>query len=456
MKNNNYGKLINKSFILMLALTIFICSAMLFLCNLEKNKVYADYDEIQSDPNSIVNFNQAIFNSYIHGSFGANQAINLASNLNVGNKYYIKFVCTDIGASANGLYFGNSAGTYLQLVGVIDAYTPRTIEQIVVPNYTYLNTYINSSASWSAILIDLTKMFGIGNEPNLEQCKSIFVAEYYAYTLGSPVSLSGLNSYAEGVASVYGNSVTLNPQYFFNNINEIRFNDVTGGYAKYINMNSQPNYSFNIDDHVIFSLPTTLIAGTNFKLSFYLGRSEYNDNTPLEIGYFIQGQFYSLTRLTATAQFDNYNYFELDLVAPYDLNGIVFSIPRDYELSDPNYQWYSVMVGDITLTYYITSLQQVISEAVQYGYEKYKDEVDSYYQVGGQGYLAIYNAGVRDSESNSAVFSDAWSFIGSAFSGIGEMLKVELFPNVPIGLFVAFPLLLGLIFFIVKLTKGGG
>lgn len=460
MKNEK--KLILTEQIGMGLIAIIMVLSMVFLPKLINNVAYADFNEIVSSQYAVVNFNQiyngvdtnyasyfdvdnstnSIYVNTTPTSYGQACTISGIQLIN-GHKYY---------ASGHGLSLGNIGTPYITLGTIYNSISDVSLNRILISESTDLvegdTIYIN--------VFDLTAMFGSQNDNlTIEQCKDLFIGDFYPYNSGTPVSLNGLNSYAEGVASVYGNSVHLNEQYFYNNISEIRLNDVTGGYAKYINNNLTPTFSLNIDDHVIFNLPTTLKAGTLFKLSFYLGRSEYNDNTPLEVGYLIQGQFYSLTRVIATAQFDNYNYFELDLTAPYDINGIVFNIPRDYELNDPNYQWYSVHIGDINLRYYINNLQQLISESIEYGREKYKDELDTYYAIGGQGYETIYQAGVRDSQSNMAVFTDSWAFIGNAFRGVGDLLKIELFPNVPIGLFVAFPLLLGLIFFIVKLTKGG-
>lgn len=449
-------------------IAIIMVLSMVFLPQFINNIVYADFNEIVNTQYAVVNFNQLINTQLDYNN----------STIDIGRNY---FNCIFLfNESPWGSFTTYNSGVFDLILTASSDYTStlrikhggqtQDLSIYTQNDFNIINghkyyfrinvmsanpTVVDGLQVKDFIVVDISSMFGADNLPTIQQCRDLFVANYYPYNSGTPVSLNGLNSYAEGVASVYGNSVHLNEQYFYNNISEIRLNDVTGGYAKYINNNFTPTFSLNIDDHVIFNLPTTLIAGTLFKLSFYLGRSEYNDNTPLEIGYLIQGQFYSLTRVTATAQFDDYNYFELDLTAPYDINGIVFNIPRDYELTDPNYQWYSVHIGDINLTYYINNLQQLISESIEYGREKYKDELKSYYAIGGQGYEAIYQAGVRDSQSNMAVFTDSWAFIGTAFRSVGDLLKVELFPKVPIGLFVAFPLLLGLIYFIVKLTKGG-
>ena len=48
----------------------------------------------------------------------------------------------------------------------------------------YANTTVNNLV-FKPVLIDLTKMFGSGNEPTLEECQKIFSAEYYPYDDGT-------------------------------------------------------------------------------------------------------------------------------------------------------------------------------------------------------------------------------------------------------------------------------
>lgn len=48
------------------------------------------------------------------------------------------------------------------------------------------------------MLINLTIMYGSGNEPTLEQCDEIFKADYYSYTLSTPVEIGYYNGYLDG------------------------------------------------------------------------------------------------------------------------------------------------------------------------------------------------------------------------------------------------------------------
>lgn len=78
----------------------------------------------------------------------------------------------------------------------------NTKEILIAPDNAHLSTsYIYSDTKYpgppvgtvlnetfSPLLIDLTQMFGAGNEPTLEQCREIFVSESYPYNAGTLTS----------------------------------------------------------------------------------------------------------------------------------------------------------------------------------------------------------------------------------------------------------------------------
>lgn len=79
---------------------------------------------------------------------------------------------------------------------------PNTEEILIAPDNAHVSTsYIYSDAKYpgppvgtvfnetfSPLLIDLTQMFGAGNEPTLEQCREIFSSESYPYNAGTLTS----------------------------------------------------------------------------------------------------------------------------------------------------------------------------------------------------------------------------------------------------------------------------
>lgn len=73
----------------------------------------------------------------------------------------------------------------------------------------------------------------------------------------------------------------------------------------------------------------------------------------------------------------------------------------------------------------------------------------NYYSSDGEGYMEIYNKGLNSSVSNA--WGSSWDFIGTTFSGIGNIMNIEILPNVSLWVFIAIPLFLGLIAFIYKL-----
>ena len=150
----------------------------------DSQKITAFQTPIQT---KVVSFNQLVKDEYINATLEVNKAITFADNLTVGHKYYYKINVTQMGNSANAVYFGSSGGNYSQLVCYIQANTPMVFEDIVTPNYTYMNTYTNSAMTCKVKLIDLTAM-GLDNL-TLDECKKLFNAPYYVYTSGTDMQL---------------------------------------------------------------------------------------------------------------------------------------------------------------------------------------------------------------------------------------------------------------------------
>lgn len=56
--------------------------------------------------------------------------------------------------------------------------------------------------------IDLTLMFGEGNEPTYEECQQIFKATYYPYNTGEPLNVNYIDGYNTGVAVGFDDGVS--------------------------------------------------------------------------------------------------------------------------------------------------------------------------------------------------------------------------------------------------------
>lgn len=101
----------------------------------------------------------------------------------------------EYGGGGNGVQFNNiSGGAWVTISSIMQRSTAQTSGNITIyPYYT--------SASWSANdtwsirnikLIDLTLMFGAGNEPtSVEEFESMFPLDYYDYNAGQLLSFTG-------------------------------------------------------------------------------------------------------------------------------------------------------------------------------------------------------------------------------------------------------------------------
>lgn len=498
MKNNNYGKMTNKSFIILLCLTIFICASFLYLGNLEKQKAYADYEDVLANQDAILTFNQLYDPSQTRASYSnitysennglitmsgtnsntysnsANPISEQQFNCVVGHKYYFRYYFTDTTSIPWTLGLRNPDSTIVyeftrsSVQIVYDTiFEPDSDMSVQVLGGTYKQT--NYQCSFYVQFTDLSVMFGIGSEPNLEQAQSIFVSPFYAYNTGSPLSASTIEAYNQGVVDTLGSTtydVVLDD--FYNNSFAFTSNNT--------NFNSQlfKTDPYTINGQTIFGLNAANYSWRNEGASYnnnsgLLTVIGLNINNVIPIGSNLSVKFqgraskddYNSTSPTSVwtnlylATFNGTNFVKfLDLgsgiMTVRDYREFTVSAPANAE------SLYLIANGSINCSYLSINVEYTNSTLlINSIYESGQESIKKQYNVGGDLYNEIFNAGVRSTQDDAAVFQDTWSFVGSAFSGLGSMLAVELFPNVPIGVFVAFPLLLGLIFFIVKLTKGG-
>lgn len=69
---------------------------------------------------------------------------------------------------------------------------------LVIGNYTE-QQYLSTLQIKNVMVIDLTKMYGSGFEPDLEQCNLIFNSDYYDYTIENPLSIGYFTGYYDGI-----------------------------------------------------------------------------------------------------------------------------------------------------------------------------------------------------------------------------------------------------------------
>lgn len=148
-----------------------------------------------------------------------NQFSSLRSNtidFKENHKYYLTFnYINNATALGTWTFYILSETDYIQTPYYIPlSLTTNKVETIITPNETttkgIILQYNNSNVIQSQTLIlsnvmviDLTQMFGEGNEPDITTCEDIFKASYYDYNTSTLLSLNYLDGYNEGLGVGY-------------------------------------------------------------------------------------------------------------------------------------------------------------------------------------------------------------------------------------------------------------
>ena len=277
----------------------------------------------------------------------------------------------------------------------------------------------------------------------------------YGYQISTPITYNTIQAYNNGINAYIGSTQKIiGSTDFYNSVYEVFVNNQYNGNVDKQNNGISSVLSEGIGGaYATCCLPLiySIASGTQITITGECCNLNVgNTRTKLKCGILDSNGVFIECGIFENGTYSNntYNYVESTITFT-----LPFTTDRIYFYTDSTTSLYAMK--NFVVSYYLTNLELLQFNSYDDGYKKAETELKEYYSYGGQGYQQIYNRGVSDAQSNSAVFSDTWTFIGTAFNGIGDMLSVELIPNVPIGVFVALPLLLGLIFFIVKLTKGG-
>ena len=435
---------------------------------------HADYEtDIIQNQNAIINFNQLIAPSYntpftfsngiITGTVIANTTYSIANigRLSGGHLYYLNF---DSGEGFTSIQITNNMNYSLtsNISNVSDRYT-NIFTCSHNTNYLQYDFYLSTLTAETNFniriyFIDLTQMFGEGNEPNIEQANKLFVADYYSYTAGTPVSFNTTDAYVNGMnAFIQSTKFTINTYDFINSAYGVTLTNEYAGViekdynAGYLTLMPAPTDTSSQTPTCCIPFRMALPQGTQVTISGKCYSSVYSGASPVYVGFWDGSQMYEVQeqfRVGSGSGGQGYRFIETTVTVTLPFEASQMYIYYGYDSG-------TMYLKDFSVGYYVTDLDILKAASYQGGYDDAETYYKNYYSYGWSGYQDIFNAGVRSTQENGAVFQDTWSFVGTAFSGIGNMLSVELFPNVPLGVFVAFPLLLGLIFFIVKLTKGG-
>lgn len=455
-KNNirSYDKRAHKV-LFICALVFCIVSVSLVACcfNESQKIVYADYEtDILNNSSAIVNFNQIIPNEYINHTFSY-VGLNTISNTTIigSHKYYIKL--KNNSSETFDLLFGDDWSNFRIALSVnansesdnIFTYGQDLNGIACYPNEA--NTKIENLN-----IIDLTKMFG-SNEPNINQCRDLFTADYYNYTTGQAVSISGLNSFIEGVNYAYEqlNFDVVNSSAYTTAFIDPTLNNSNAFVERYVDMGTNGQYLY-LKARGYLSIPLSQTLDQGSILNFgYTDPGQGGSGNYLYIGILYNSNFIPVMNISTHLTDDRTT--DLTMTIPYSTNTIIFveSSTEDYFTFVDSAYW----LGDLQVNYAQLDVQVLINSIVSDELRKQKEFYDGYYSYG-EGYTRIYNQGLQDGSATGQAFTDSMTFTGSVFHAIGDILSMQVIPNIPLGLFVALPLLVGLLFFIVKIAKGSG
>lgn len=398
-------------------------------------------EEIEEDTNTILNFNQQVFDTYTHNA-DFNYNINVADlgGSNSSHKYYVKISYTATESGYIDLYIGN--------YGIGRRFTPGNSD--IIDTYGSNNTYVDLRPQYTNdvkhinyfMIIDLTQMFGenVANNITLEQCRNYFKTDYYNYTLGTAIDLSGFEQYNSGAMNAR-QSMTINTTSanIADNLDNVVINSSYGSSNKaliqgFMVWGTQDQYT---NCTALFNLETNFNEGDYFVFEFYTITGADSINLP-NISTFYDLQIVAVDSsgnivplATVKAQDSSSTTSKATFYLPFSTDKLYITTPHKYIIGYNNFK-ISITTTNLTaLSLY-----------------SYKDG----YKAGmSAGYTNGYNNGING--NNAAITS--MDYIKSAFTTLGDILTIQVFPNVPLGTFFLLPLMASLIFFIVKVSKGG-
>lgn len=453
------------------ALVFCIVSVSLVACcfNESQKIVYADYEtDILNNSQAIVNFNQL----YNFDNIASSSSSNNLSYVRNNNNFVIN------GNSTSTTWFGNwQINTIIGHTYYFYIYTSNTNCGLLIENqntnifigtapiiytnnnYEFFGSYIRLEAgnynnvNIKFYCIDLSIMFGENNLPTLNQCKDLFKSDYYPYNTGTTISLSGLNSFIEGVNYAYDqlNFDVVNSSAYTTAYIDPSINNSNAFIERYVDMGVNGQYLY-LKARGYLSIPLSQTLSQGSILNFgYTDPGQGGSGNYLYIGILYNNNFIPVMNISTHLTDDTTT--NLTMTIPYSTNTIVFveSSTEDYFTFVDSAYW----LGDLQVNYAQLNVQVLINSIVSDELRKQKEYYDGYYSYG-EGYTRIYNQGLQDGSATGQAFKDSMTFTGSVFHAIGDILSMQVIPNIPLGLFVALPLLVGLLFFIVKIAKGSG
>ena len=425
------------SLLVVAILVAFVFATINYASSKVANAEYADLTNTD-----IINFNQLcnIVGTYtVQKSSGTENGYNFGTLSNITgiawestHHYFIKCYFTSTNVSYIRLFFNSwgvgynfESGDSMIITGISNSNIARC--------YGHFDS--NFEDFFAINIIDLDVMFGSSNVPTLSQAQEFFVANYYTYTKGVPMYW-GINQ----------NDLLQNLDYTLNT-------GILSGYSSNI---TNTNVSYDSSSNLI-------LTGT--QSSNYSGYFLLNFKTLIPKGSIVTLNFDSYAMQSgsslAVVYADNYEDYITNIptttsyYAPFNYSFVV-----DRDISS------LYLIADNYTTGTIATIKSA-SVSVQFADDYYFDLTKQYdlgykdaetYYTDGYGHTQIYMDGYDFGYSkgiSEGTFESGTTFLSTMFSGVGSFFAIQIFPNVTLGTFVLIPLLLGLIFFIVKLSRGG-
>lgn len=441
MDKNIKNYYISKSIISLIMLLIILMFSFIPLLN---SNVYAE--ELV-----VYNFNQYIANDYINNTissyFGNSMPVGL---------YFIR-INSNINTSILFVYSGGAYYSKSITIGE-NAFIINLENNINAIQFNNSITYTGLNA------INLTQMYGAGNEPTIEQCKETFIATYN-YTNNNVISNNDFNSYNNGYKDALNSfDYKLNTSQTYNSFEsgdviEYPSASIIGSttstsliYPVYKPSNPeyilQPTYyQVNVNKYGRLRLGTEIDKGADVNIKGMVsGNYNMGLNTTSKINICILDYQNNLVVLktidlpsyTGNKQI-NYTNFEVNFTLSSNTESLYFTCDN-LSTSTTNTYFY---LGDIEISTKILNTSQLIENSYNTGY-------DTGYS---NGYDIGYNNGINT--KGESVWQNSMAFIKNIFVNIFDIFSIEILPNVSLGTFIIIPLIFAILFFIVKIAKGG-
>ena len=441
MDKNIKNYYISKSIISLIILLIILTFSFIPLLN---SNVYAE--ELV-----VYNFNQYIQNDYINNTinsyFGNSMPVGL---------YFIR-INSNINTSILFVYSGGAYYSKSISIGE-NAFIINLENNINAIQFNNSITYTGLNA------INLTQMYGAGNEPTIEQCKETFIATYN-YTNNNVISKNDFNSYNNGYKDALNSfDYKLNTSQTYNSFesgNTIEYPEasIIGSttptpliYPVYKPSNPeyilQPTYyQVNVNKYGRLRLGTEIDKGSDIIVKGMVsGNYNMGLNTTSKINICILDYQNNLVVLktielpsyTGNKQI-NYTNFEVNFTLSGNSESLYFTCDNLSTNTNNTYFY----LGDIEISTKILNTSQLIENSYNTGY-------DTGYN---NGYDIGYNNGINT--KGESVWQNSMAFIKNIFVNIFDIFSIEILPNVSLGTFIIIPLIFAILFFIVKIAKGG-